>query len=201
MPRTATSVGNITKIDIVCTETGTKKQGPGCFSEPTSGDYTFEEAGKNGSWTGDAAEVTLTAASNQVRMMSVVVTIGDGGGQEVVVEKELYAQDFTAGQGLFTIDNVMLAEGLTLVWEQTSQYGMKASAFRDKVNHASESWFVSPQLDFAKLDGQASLRIDQCISSHFADVATAGRGQGLLELRGGHRRPAALQGQEGAVWL
>ena len=168
----ASSVGNITKIDIVCTETGTKKQGPGCFSEPTSGDYTFEEAGKNGSWTGDAAEVTLTAASNQVRMTSVVVTIGDGGGQEVVVEKELYAQDFTAGQGLFTIDNVMLAEGLTLVWEQTSQYGMKASAFRDKVNHASESWFVSPQLDFAKLDGEASLRIDQCISSHFADVAT-----------------------------
>ncbi len=67
------TVGNITSIEMTCTASGTTKYGPGCFSDPTSGTYTYDA--KIGTWTGDAAEVSLTASENQVRMTEVVVTI------------------------------------------------------------------------------------------------------------------------------
>lgn len=56
--------------------------------------------------------------------------------------------DFTAGQGEWTIDNKDLG-GLTAVWVQDSQYGMKATAYVDKANHATESWLVSPAIDLS----------------------------------------------------
>lgn len=69
----SSTVGNITKIEVTCTAEGTNKQGPGCLENPTSGDYTYE--GKNGTWTGEASEVTFSTPSNQCRMTVVVVTV------------------------------------------------------------------------------------------------------------------------------
>lgn len=73
------TVGNITKVQIQCTASGEEKYGPGCFSAPSVGTYAFE--GNVGTWTGDAAEFTLSSATNQVRMSKVIVTIGEGGGE------------------------------------------------------------------------------------------------------------------------
>lgn len=73
------TVGNITKVQIECTASGEEKYGPGCFSAPSVGTYAFE--GNVGTWTGDAAEFTLSSATNQVRMSKVIVTIGEGGGE------------------------------------------------------------------------------------------------------------------------
>lgn len=70
------TAGNITKMVITCTANGTTKQGPGCFDSATAGEYTFDETGKTGTWTGDAATFSLTATSNQVRMTSIEVTVG-----------------------------------------------------------------------------------------------------------------------------
>ena len=72
---TATSTeGNIQKIEFTCTASGTTKYGPGCFTNPTAGTYTYDD--KVGTWVGDAASVSLTASLNQVRATKIVVTIG-----------------------------------------------------------------------------------------------------------------------------
>lgn len=73
----------------------------------------------------------------------------DGGtqpGGETVVLNE----SFATGQGNFEIDDKQLPEGVTQIWEYTSQYNcMKASAFTDAAN-ASESWLVSPAVDLSQ---------------------------------------------------
>ena len=56
--------------------------------------------------------------------------------------------DFTAGQGDWTIDNKDLG-GIEFVWAQDSKYGMKASAYVDQANHATESWLISPVVDLS----------------------------------------------------
>ena len=63
---------NLTKIVFTCTANGTAKYGPGNFAA-TSG-YTFEADGKEGTWTGNASTLTLTAEAAQVRATQIVVT-------------------------------------------------------------------------------------------------------------------------------
>ena len=69
------TVGNVKSIEFTCTANDDAKYGPGCLSWST-GDYTY--SGPTGTWTGDASEVVFTA-SNQVRAIQIVVTLGDGG--------------------------------------------------------------------------------------------------------------------------
>lgn len=70
----SSTVGNITKVVFTCSANGNAKYGPGNFTDATSGDYTFEENGKTGTWTGDAESFTMTASTNQVRATSIEVT-------------------------------------------------------------------------------------------------------------------------------
>lgn len=74
----SSTVGNITKVVITCTANGSAKQGPGCFT----GDNYKASTGKEGTWSGNAASLTLTASSNQVRATKVEVTIGGETGGE-----------------------------------------------------------------------------------------------------------------------
>lgn len=72
---------------------------------------------------------------------------------ETVVLNESFATD----QGAFTIEDKQLPNGGTYVWkhnagtttEGESYYYMKASAFVNKANQASESWLVSPEVDLS----------------------------------------------------
>lgn len=56
-----------------------------------------------------------------------------------------FDQDFTKGIGGWAIQNVEIGS-LNYVWQQTTQYGMKASAYVNKTNNAAESWLISPAL-------------------------------------------------------
>ena len=67
------TVGNIAKIEFTCTANGDEKYGPGCFTAST-GEYGHDGAAV-GTWTGDAATVTFTASTNQVRASQIVVTL------------------------------------------------------------------------------------------------------------------------------
>ena len=67
------TVGNIAKIEFTCTANGDEKYGPGCFTAST-GEYGHDGAAV-GTWTGDAATVTFTASTNQVRATQIVVTL------------------------------------------------------------------------------------------------------------------------------
>ena len=59
-----------------------------------------------------------------------------------------YSETFEQNQGYFTINDVLLGDGLTYVWKhENGQYGyyMKASAYKDGAK-ASESWLISPEI-------------------------------------------------------
>ena len=71
----SSTAGNMSKIVFTCTAAGTEKYGPGCFAAQEG--YSFE--GTKGTWSGDAASVTFTASSNQVRVTQIDVTIGQDG--------------------------------------------------------------------------------------------------------------------------
>lgn len=43
------TVGNITSVVFTCTANNTTKYGPGCFSNPSKGSYSYSE--KAGTWT------------------------------------------------------------------------------------------------------------------------------------------------------
>lgn len=78
---------------------------------------------------------------------------GGGEGGETPEPDEnvtLYSETFGTNQGAFTIDNKVLPEGTTYVWAFASGYGMKATAYINKTNCASESWLVSPKFDCTK---------------------------------------------------
>ena len=72
----SSTAGNIVKIEISCTAAGDEKYGPGCFTDVTTGIFTY--VGTEGTWTGSATSVSMTASSNQVRMTKVVVTLEGG---------------------------------------------------------------------------------------------------------------------------
>lgn len=65
------TVGNVSKIELTATAADENKYGPGNFTT-TTGNYTFE--GKEGTWTGNASSVELTAKGAQVRMTKISVT-------------------------------------------------------------------------------------------------------------------------------
>lgn len=73
----SSTVGNITKVVFTCTANGTTKYGPGCFTDASTGTYTT--AGKEGTWTGNAASFSLTSSSAQVRATKIEVTYTAGG--------------------------------------------------------------------------------------------------------------------------
>lgn len=67
----ASTVGEITKIEITCTAKDEAKYGPGCFGAVEGYSYS----GKIGTWTGSATSVKLKASTNQVRATKIVVTV------------------------------------------------------------------------------------------------------------------------------
>ena len=77
-------------------------------------------------------------------------TNGEGGEEPPIVDpsevKVPYSIDFTKGQEPFTINDVVLPEGLNFVWSNDTRYGMKASGYYQKA-YATESWLISPVFD------------------------------------------------------
>ena len=59
------------------------------------------------------------------------------------------SETFLGSEGGFTVQNVALG-GLSYVWSNTANYGWKASAFSNNTNNVTESWLVSPILNFRK---------------------------------------------------
>lgn len=94
----SSTVGNITKVVITCTANGSAKQGPGCFT----GDNYKASTGKEGTWSGNAAKLTLTASNNQVRATKVEVTIGGetGGETPTPPAEETKAENIAAFKAL-----------------------------------------------------------------------------------------------------
>ncbi len=92
---TISSSSAITSITFTCSESGTTKYGPGCFGALDG--YTY--SGTNGSWTGSATSVTFTASSNQVRILTLEVTLASGGGSVPVTGVSLNKSETSIAVG------------------------------------------------------------------------------------------------------
>ena len=76
---------------------------------------------------------------------------------------EIFSESFASGQGNFTIQDVVLPEGLTYVWQHAPNYScMKASAYVGQA-YVAESWLVSPAISLAGV-GTAKLSFSQAVN-------------------------------------
>lgn len=83
---------------------------------------------------------------------------------------EPYSETFETGIGSFTINDVMLGEGITYVWKHDASFKyMKASAYNKK-NIESESWMISPVIKLAETEVVRYVVFEQCINKYFGDV-------------------------------
>lgn len=72
----------------------------------------------------------------------------------------IFSSTFLGETGGFTIKNVTKPESLTNeIWQNTSNYGWKASAYINGTNYETESWLVSPAITLPA-DKNATLTFD-----------------------------------------
>ena len=74
-------------------------------------------------------------------------------------------------QGDFVVEDKQLPEELNYIWTWSGSYGMKASAFLNNTNYASESWLISPVIDLSQLTS-ATLTFQQA-GNFFSDMQAA----------------------------
>lgn len=74
----------------------------------------------------------------------------------------MYSIDFTQGQGEWTIDNKELGSA-TYVWRQDAKFGMKASAYINQTNVATEAWLISPAIDLTSAT-TATLKVNHAMN-------------------------------------
>ena len=82
----------------------------------------------------------------------------------------LFTADFTSGDNGFSIYNVVIDENLDYVWAVDSKYGWKASAFKDNVRYATDSYIVSPAIDLTSASS-ATLTFSH-VARYFGDSPT-----------------------------
>ena len=88
-------------------------------------------------------------------------------GQWVISPYYLAESFANNSQGDFTIQNVIMPAALSYVWNTSSSYGMKASAYVSSKNHTTESWLISPYISL--LDADAPVLIFDQASQFFSD--------------------------------
>ena len=82
----------------------------------------------------------------------------------------IFSETFASGQGEFSIQDVMLPQELTYVWQHDGNYScVKASAYVNQA-YAAESWLVSPVIDLSNASA-ATLKFDQAVNYASPDGA------------------------------
>ena len=95
--------------------------------------------------TGGMREATLVFAVDGATS-SVKITQNHGFGSDAP-SNALFYESFTKSIGSFTIKDVNVPSQLPFIWEFSADYKcMKATAFINPNNYASESWLISPDI-------------------------------------------------------
>lgn len=113
---------------------------------------TWTPSGNNATWTGSANSFSVTITTSW-RLTKMEITTTGGGTVDPDLRSTIYEESLTseAGFNTWTTENVVLPEAASYIWSFGGvNYGAKAAAFIDKVNYASESWFISPVIDATK---------------------------------------------------
>ena len=96
------------------------------------------------------AYIKIYALGPDANEATAIVTVTQA--KAVALTTYPYSESFAESQGEFTIDNVTMPSPLTYVWKYTTYNGgnyMKASAYVNKTNYATESWLISPVIDMS----------------------------------------------------
>jgi len=147
--------------------------------------YTVNNASEYGQKLKSGDKVTIRGAYTEYNGKDEVVdcTIesheqGQGGGEEPGEDPDpvpgdwIYSNSFNKGIGDFTIDNKVMNDPLTWVWNHDASYQcMKASAYVDGKNYESESWLISPVID---LSGKTSAYLTFEHATNFFNTSTLG---------------------------
>lgn len=76
---------------------------------------------------------------------------------------QIFSESFSAGQGNFSIQDVIISEQLTYIWQHAPNYScMKASSYFGQAYDA-ESWLVSPVINLSG-GGTATMRFNQAVN-------------------------------------
>lgn len=131
----------------------------------------------NSAYALDDVNLSKAAAAGTAIDFSKGVELGGGTtptpGPEPTPEGAIFSETFSASQGKFTIEDKKLPEGATYVWTWGgAKYGMKASAYIDGKNLASESWLISPEIDLTS-EKAAFLTFEHAANKFPADKKVA----------------------------
>ena len=75
----------------------------------------------------------------------------------------IFSETFASGQGQFAIQDVLMPQELTYVWQHDANYScMKASAYVGQA-YAAESWLISPVIDLTNVSS-ATLKFEQAVN-------------------------------------
>lgn len=116
-------------------------------------------------------QFTIRTAEDIKDFVEVPEEGGQGGETQPGVTETIFEETFATGVGTFTIENKEMASALTFVWKHDNFKNpgyMKASAFKDSVSYASDSWLISPEIDLTAANA-ATLTFDHAINK--GDVA------------------------------
>ncbi len=73
---------------------------------------------------------------------------GNNQGDYEIPADAIFSETFADSQGDFTIENVIMNDPLSYVWQHNSSYHyMAASAYVSGTTYESESWLISPAID------------------------------------------------------
>ena len=172
--------GNITKIVFTCTASGDKQYGPGCYKEK-SGNYSTSD--KVGTWTGNAASVTLTASSNQVRMTKIDVTYEVDVNAPVL---ESIATTETPSNTTYYIGDTPSAEGLVVTAtysdNSTADVTSSASWSYEPATIASDTKSVTATASYGGKEASTTFNITvNSIANTEEDAYTISQAYGLID--------------------
>ena len=107
-------------------------------------------------------EIVITAEENKGGVREAVLKFtAEDASKEVKIsqghsfgagapENAIFYEALETNMGSFTLNEVEVPQGLSAVWQHTTQYKcMKATAYFNNTNYASESWLISPEIDLA----------------------------------------------------
>lgn len=84
-----------------------------------------------------------------------------------------YDESFSENVGVFTVNNVMLGDGLSDVWTHDGDnQSMKATAKVGGNSTVSESWLISPIINSDNNNNCLSLSFDQAVDNGFGNIET-----------------------------
>lgn len=122
----------------------------------------------NMTWTGSAKKIVITVGekatlgtegsekAGQIRILGMTIT----GGTEGTLAGTMYEKNFKDSKKGWTIEDKKLPENVTFVWQQSTSYGYKASAYVSGTSYAAESWLISQVFDLTSAT-QVALSINQ----------------------------------------